>query len=99
MGKESVVVNLLGGFITKVEEQIGNMYHSLESEDFDAVRKDAHSIKGGSSNLYINRLSSAAKDLEYAAVDENPRCKDLIDIVKDEFDKFLIVKKKITEQE
>ena len=99
MGKESVVINLLGGFITKVEEQIGNMYHSLESEDFDAVREDAHSIKGGSSNLYINRLSSAAKDLEYAAVDENPRCKDLIDIVKDEFDKFLIVKKKIIEQE
>ena len=99
MGKESVVVNLLDGFTTKVEEQIEHMYQSFESENFDTLRQEAHSIKGGTSNLYINRLSSAAKDLEYAAVDENPRCKDLIDIVKDEFDKFLIVKKKIIEQE
>jgi PAS domain S-box-containing protein len=99
MGKKSVVANLLEGFISKVEEQILEMYKNFESSDFDALRQDAHSVKGGSSNLYINLLSSAAKDLEYAAVDESPRCKDLIDIMKDEFDKFLIVKKKITEQE
>ncbi|MCK5199372.1 MAG: Hpt domain-containing protein, partial [Spirochaetales bacterium] len=97
MGKESVVLNLLGEFITKVEEQIHRMYQSLENDDFEALRQDAHSIKGGSSNLYISRLSESAKDLEYAAVAKSSQCKELIDIVKKEYDAFLIIKKKITE--
>jgi len=95
MGKEHIVINLLKGFITKVEDQIQNMYKSLEESDFDALRQDAHSIKGGSSNLYINLLSSSAKDLEAAAVEKNPDCIGLIDKVKKEFEKFLKVKNKI----
>ncbi|MCK5197589.1 MAG: response regulator, partial [Spirochaetales bacterium] len=97
MGKESVVLNLLVGFIAKVEDQIKNMYQSLENGDFDALRQDAHSIKGGSSNLYINRLSSAAGDLEHAAVEKRSGCNNLIDRVKNEFDNFLRVKKKFIE--
>lgn len=97
MGKENVVINLLVGFIAKVEDQIENMYKSLKNGDFDALRQDAHSIKGGSSNLYINRLSSAAKDLEAAALDKNIQCTELIDRVKKEFDNFLEVKNKIIE--
>ena len=73
------------------------MYKSSLSGDFDTLRQDAHSIKGGSANLYINRLSSAAKDLEAAAVDKSSECNKLIDRVKNEFDSFLIVKKKINE--
>ena len=96
MGKEHIVVNLLKGFIAKVEEQINKMYESLENSDFDALRQDAHSIKGGSSNLYINMLSSAAKDLEAAAVNKDSGCIHLIDKVKKEFEDFLIVKNKIT---
>ncbi len=96
MGKENVVLNLLVGFIAKVEGQLENMYQSLKNGDFDALRQDAHSIKGGSSNLYIKRLSSAANDLETAALDKNIQCTELIDRVKKEFDDFLKVKKKIT---
>ncbi len=96
MGKEHIVINLLKGFILKVENQIQNMYINLESGDFDALRQDAHSIKGGSSNLYINRLSSAAKALEAAAVENDSDCVGLIDKVKKEFDEFLIIKNKFT---
>lgn len=97
MGKKDVVVNLIKGFITKIEGQIQYMYQNFKSEDFDALRQDAHSVKGASSNLYINRLSSAAKDLEAAAIDKSPECPDLIDRVKIEFDKFLEVEKKLIE--
>ena len=96
MGKEHIVINLLKGFIAKVEDQITNMYGNLENGDFDSLRQDAHSLKGGSSNLYIKFLSSAAKDLEAAAVEKDPGCVNLIDKVKKEFDDFLIVKNKIT---
>jgi len=96
MGKESIVINLLKGFIEKVENQIENMYKNCESGDFDALRQDAHSIKGGSSNLYINFLSSAAKELEAAAVENDSDCVTLIDNVKKEFEKFLTVKNSIT---
>jgi len=98
MGKEKIVLNLLSGFIDKVENQINNMYQNFEKRDFDAIRQDAHSIKGGSSNLYINKLSAAAKDLEAAAVEKDTSCNNLIDSVKNEFDNFLSVKNKITEQ-
>ena len=97
MGKENIVINLLKGFIDKVEDQIQNMYKNLKDGDYDALRQDAHSIKGGSSNLYINLLSSAAKDLESAAVDRDEDCEKLINRVKDEFETFLIVKNKIIE--
>ncbi len=98
MGKEKIVLNLLSGFIDKVENQINNMYQNFEKGDFEAIRQDAHSIKGGSSNLYINRLSAAAKALEAAAVEKDTTCYNLIDSVKNEFDNFLLVKNKITEQ-
>jgi len=97
MGKEHIVINLLKGFVVKVEDQINNMYENLEKGDFDSLRQDAHSIKGGSSNLYINLLSSAAKDLEAAAVEKDSGCVHLIDKVKKEFDDFLEVKNKIIE--
>jgi len=98
MGKEKIVLNLLSGFIDKVENQINNMYQNFEKGNFDALRQDAHSIKGGSSNLYINKLSAAAKDLEAAAVEKDTSCGNLIDSVKNEFDNFISVKNKITEQ-
>lgn len=94
MGKEDIVIKLLKGFITKVEDQIKNMYLNLENSNFAALRQDAHSIKGGSSNLYINILSDAAKTLELAAVENDSECKFLIDQVKKEFDEFLRVKNK-----
>jgi PAS domain S-box-containing protein len=97
MGKENIVINLLQGFITKVENQIEDMYKNLQKGDFDSLRRDAHSIKGGSSNLYISKLSDAAKNLEAAAVAEDSGCINLINCVKQEFEKFLIVKKRIIE--
>ncbi len=96
MGKEKIVLNLLSGFIDKVESQIERMYESFEKGDYEAIRQDAHSIKGGSSNLYINKLSAAAKALEAAAVDKDTSCINLIDNVKKEFDNFLLVKNNIT---
>ncbi len=95
MGKKNIVINLLKGFIDKVEDQIQNMYKNFEAGDFDALRQDAHSIKGGSSNLYINLLSSAAKNLEAAAVDKDIGCRELIDKVKTEFEAFLTIQNKI----
>ncbi len=97
MGKEDIVINLLSDFIEKVEKQIEEMYEYCESNRFDELRQAAHSIKGGSSNLYINRLSSAAKDLEFAALEKKSDCRNILDTLKEEFNRFLTVNSRVTQ--
>ncbi|MBW8003672.1 MAG: response regulator [Planctomycetes bacterium] len=66
MGREDVVKRVLGSFVEKVENQLKTIGSALDSEDFEAVRIEAHSIKGGSWNLGAKRLGDAAKSLEEA---------------------------------
>ncbi len=97
MGKEDIVINLLSDFIKKVEKQIEELYENCERHNFEELRQIAHSIKGGSSNLYIKRLSLSAKDLESAALEKNSDCRNLIDTLRDEFSRFLEAKSGITQ--
>ncbi|MCF6334860.1 MAG: NADP-dependent isocitrate dehydrogenase, partial [Spirochaetales bacterium] len=97
MGKEDIVINLLSDFIKKVEKQIEELYENCERNNFEELRQIAHSIKGGSSNLYIKRLSLSAKDLESAALEKNSDCRNLIDTLRDEFSRFLEAKSGITQ--
>ncbi len=70
MGDTAVVISVLEGFLPKVEKQILQMKEALRKEDFDLVRKDAHSIKGSSWNLMARRLGTRAAELEDSAREE-----------------------------
>ncbi|HUV07880.1 MAG TPA: response regulator [Spirochaetia bacterium] len=66
MGKEDVVIKVLKVFMEKVEGEINQLKKALLAEDFEAVRKLAHSIKGSAWNLEVKRLGDHAADLENA---------------------------------
>ncbi len=63
-GDEPILMKVLKGFIENVRGQIGVIQQALMSQDADRVRREAHSIKGGASNLRANELSRIAFELE-----------------------------------
>ncbi|MCG6536613.1 MAG: Hpt domain-containing protein, partial [Syntrophales bacterium LBB04] len=57
----------LEGFLQNVEEQIGLMRTALPDQQWEVLRLQAHSIKGGASNLLAKPLAEAASHLQQAA--------------------------------
>ncbi len=66
MGKEEVVKKLLSSFTDKVDGQIKALKAAVKNQDFEVVRVEAHSIKGGAWNLQAKKLGDAAAELELA---------------------------------
>ncbi|MCJ7686917.1 MAG: ATP-binding protein, partial [Desulfobacteraceae bacterium] len=63
-GDEALLMEILKGFMKNVRGQIGVIQQALMSQDADQVRREAHSIKGGASNLRADELSRFAFELE-----------------------------------
>ena len=64
MGKEVVLRQVIEDFLTNVRTQIKIIRQAISDGDTDAIRREAHSIKGGAANLTANLLAEAALDLE-----------------------------------
>ena len=63
-GDKELVLDLLDGFLEDVRTQIETIRQGISGGDAEIVRKEAHSIKGGSANLTAYDLSSIAFELE-----------------------------------
>lgn len=63
-GDEALLMEILKGFMKNVRGQIKVIQQALMSQDADQVRREAHSIKGGASNLRADELSRFAFELE-----------------------------------
>ena len=89
MGNKETVIDLVKTIIEKIENQIPAIREAFEKSDFEVVRAEAHSIKGGCLNLSVQKLGTAAADLEAAAKqglsEEIPA---LIDSVNEAFEEF-----------
>jgi HPt (histidine-containing phosphotransfer) domain-containing protein len=64
MGKEDVVTKIVTAFLDKVKDQIGTIRQAITQGNAEAVREEAHSIKGGAANLTAYSLSGVALELE-----------------------------------
>ncbi|HOS96084.1 MAG TPA: response regulator [Deltaproteobacteria bacterium] len=58
---------LLHGFVRNVRGQIEVLHRAIGNGDAQAVRKEAHSIKGGAANLTADPVSRCAAELERLA--------------------------------
>jgi HPt (histidine-containing phosphotransfer) domain-containing protein len=58
------VRELLGGFVENVKKQIERIRKGIQDGDAEVVRKEAHSIKGGSANICADDLSRVALEME-----------------------------------
>ncbi|MQY76199.1 MAG: response regulator, partial [Spirochaeta sp.] len=66
MGKEEVVKKLLHSYTEKAAGQIEALQAAVKDQDFEVVRTEAHSIKGGAWNLQAKKLGCPAAELEKA---------------------------------
>jgi CheY-like chemotaxis protein/HPt (histidine-containing phosphotransfer) domain-containing protein len=90
MGKEDVVKRVANSYIEKVRGQIPVMEAALQDGDWERLRGEAHSIKGGGLNLSVKRLGNTAAELEAAAAGgEGDRARRLFGTLKDEYRTFL----------
>ncbi len=67
MGERAILIETLAEFIQKVESQLAEMRLLLAKGDFETLRREAHSIKGGSWNLSMKEFGDAAGILESSA--------------------------------
>ena len=89
MGNKETVIDLVQTIIEKIETQIPAIREALEKSDLEVVRAEAHSIKGGCLNLSVQKLGTAAADLEAAAKkSQSEEIPALIDYVNDAFEEF-----------
>lgn len=63
-GDKDYLMELLNGFLDEVRGQIEIIRQAISDENAEVVRKQAHSIKGGSSILTAHDLSEVAYQLQ-----------------------------------
>ena len=61
---DEFLAEVLEEFIENVDEQLIVMEQAISAKDSETLRKESHSIKGGSANLTAMNLSTVAHDLE-----------------------------------
>lgn len=64
MGKKDILNKVLQGFVDNVRRQVPLIRQALAEGRAENVAREAHSIKGGASNLTANDLAKAALELE-----------------------------------
>jgi len=63
-GDREFLIEVLNGFLENVKSQIATIRQAISDGDSEAVRREAHSIKGGAANLTADALSKVALELE-----------------------------------
>ncbi len=69
MGREELVRGLIKGFLKHLGTRVPDMRAALARGDAEAIRFEAHAVKGTALNLRANRLAESASALERAGRD------------------------------
>ncbi len=88
-GDEETVRRLIKYFAEKVNEQISAMKKALSDNDLKSIQNEAHSIKGGASNINLIKLAGIADMLEKACKKNNgPECSKLLAELENKYSEF-----------
>jgi CheY-like chemotaxis protein len=66
-GNREIAIAIIKGFTGLLPGQLKVIREAIEKNDIATVDREAHSIKGGASNVFANDLMLAAKELEMHA--------------------------------
>ena len=61
---------LIEVFLEGTEESLNNLKNAIQINDFDAIFRSAHAIKGSAANLTLSEISNIAKEMEANAREE-----------------------------
>lgn len=89
LGDRIFLDTILKGFVATAVEQLKKINRSLIESDLEAIRKEAHAIKGGAANLVAMPLSEAASHTEILAREKNTEeLTKAVEKMTVEFDRF-----------
>jgi CheY-like chemotaxis protein len=89
LGNKATVLDLLSKFLFRTKESVRAIDAALKARDFDAIAKEAHSIKGSAWNLSAGRIGDAALSLEEAAKTAQAQAvEDSVESLREEFFEF-----------
>ncbi|MDX9802307.1 MAG: Hpt domain-containing protein, partial [Spirochaetia bacterium] len=71
MGEKQILLETLAEFSARVEKQLPVMKILLEKKDFETLRREAHSIKGGALSLAARVFGNIAGKLEKSAAESD----------------------------
>ncbi|MDZ7700002.1 MAG: Hpt domain-containing protein [Deltaproteobacteria bacterium] len=66
-----MLIDVLNGFLENARYQIETLQKAISKNDFEEIRREAHTIKGGAANLVAKELSMIALNLEKHATSED----------------------------
>ena len=62
---------LIGSFLEESETILQSLADAIASNDFDAIKQHAHSIKGSAGNLKFTEVYDMVKEIELSGADAN----------------------------
>lgn len=81
--EEEIVIEILKVFLEKTDGLISEILVNIENNDFEAIKFNAHTIKGSSLNINCENIGNAALELELASKENNiEKCKEKYDKLK-----------------
>lgn len=70
-GRQDLVIEVVSEFLDGIDDEIMQMETSIANGDSEALRRQAHAIKGGSSNIHACGVASTVKRVEALAAEAN----------------------------
>ena len=62
---------LIGSFLEESESILESLNNAIESKDYDAIKANAHSIKGSAGNLKFTEVYEMTREMELSASESN----------------------------
>lgn len=62
---------LIGSFLEESTNIMSSLESAISSNDFEAIKMNAHSIKGSTGNLQFTEIYEMSKEIEYAGSSSN----------------------------
>jgi CheY-like chemotaxis protein/HPt (histidine-containing phosphotransfer) domain-containing protein len=88
-GNREIAETIIMGFIELLPGQLRNIEAALENGDIKTVDREAHSLKGGASNVFANDLMLAAKELEmHAKSGSLDKARELLERIRREYERL-----------
>lgn len=89
-GDESLLKELVSIFMEDFPQQFGTLQEALSGQEFDVVRRQAHSLKSASASIGAERLREACAAVERQAEDPagQPGLDTLSSVMQSEFQAF-----------
>lgn len=69
--KSDLAIRLIDIFLSDVDQKVERLIHSVDGQDVDGIRKQAHWLKSASANVGAWHICELAQKLEKNAIDKN----------------------------